>query len=103
MLELIWCDQAAAASSCAQIRDHMSRQVWHERIARAFPAIDIDVAGKTAPFLTLRHEIGVVGYPDGRRDAVAILTHSLTGLHDHRADRTIGEVARRAVAALRRR
>jgi beta-lactamase class A len=102
MLELIWTDQAASAASCAYLRDLMSRQVWHERLARAFPALDIDVAGKTATFLTLRHEIGVISYPDGPRYAVAVLTHSLTALHDHRADRVIGEVARRAIAGLRR-
>lgn len=103
MLELIWTDQAASPASCGYLRDLMSRQVWHERLARAFPALDINVAGKTGTFLTLRHEIGVVSYPDGRRYAVAVLTHSLTALHDHRADRVIGEVARRAIAGLRRR
>jgi beta-lactamase class A len=102
MLELIWTDQAASAASCAYLRSLMSRQVWHERLARAFPAVDIEVSGKTGTFLTLRHEIGVVAYPDGQRYAVAVLTHSQTALHDHRADHAIGEVARRAIAGLRR-
>jgi beta-lactamase class A len=103
MLELIWTDQAASPASCAYLRNLMSRQVWHERLARAFPALDISVAGKTATFLSLRHEIGVVSYPDGRHYAVAVLTHSLTAMHDHRADRVIGDVTRRAIAGLRRR
>lgn len=103
MLDLIWTDQAGSPATCGYLRDLMSRQVWHERLARAFPALDISVAGKTATFLTLRHEIGVVSYPDGGHYAVAVLTHSLTALHDHRADRVIGEVARRAIAGLRRR
>ena len=103
MLELVWTDQAASPASCAYLRSLMSRQVWHERLARAFPAVDINVAGKTATFLTLRHEIGVVSYPHGQQYAVAVLTRSSTALHDHRADHAIGEVARRAIAALRRR
>lgn len=33
LLELLWTDQAASAESCRHIRDLMTRQVWHERLA----------------------------------------------------------------------
>lgn len=103
LLELLWTDRAASWPACAQIRDYLARQIWHQRLATGFPAVDIDVAGKTGTFLTLRHEIGVVSYPDRRHYAVAIMTESRTGIPDHRADAAIGEAARRVVTALRRR
>lgn len=102
MLELVWTDRAAAPSSCATIRDLMRRQVWNQRLAGAFPATDIDVAGKTATAAGMRHEIGVVTYPGDRHYLIAILTHRLTDVEDHRTDATIGETARRAIHHLRR-
>ncbi len=103
LLELLWTDRAASAPACAQIREYLARQIWHQRLATGFPAVDIQVAGKTGTFLTLRHEIGVISYPDGAQYAVAIMTESRTGIPDHRADAAIGEAARRIVTALRRR
>lgn len=102
LLELIWTDRAASAESCAMLRDLMARQVWQQRLASAFPAPDITVAGKTATAAGLRHEIGVITYPGPRPYAAAILTNSLLAQPDHRADATIGEAARRGIHQLRR-
>lgn len=102
MLELVWSDLAASPASCATIRNLMHRQVWNQRLAGAFPATDITVAGKTATAGAMRHEIGVVTYPGPRHYLVAILTHRLTDADDHRIDAAIGEVARRAIHQLRR-
>lgn len=103
LLELLWTDRAASTEACATIRDLMSRQVWNQRLAKAFPAVNIHVAGKTGTVLGLRHEIGVVTYPEPRHYLVAVLTNSLTLEPDHRADSAIGEATRRAILSLRRR
>lgn len=103
LLELVWTGTAASPASCAIIRDLMTRQVWNQRLAKAFPAINISVAGKTGTVLGLRHEIGVVTYPGTRHYLVAVLTNSISLEPDHRVDAAIGEAARRAILALRRR
>lgn len=60
------------------------------------------VSGKTGSLLSLRHEAGVVEYPDGRRYAVAFCTRSLSpALAQPRADSAIGTAAPLAVDALR--
>lgn len=103
MLELIWTDRAASAEACAALRDLMLRQVWAHRLASGFPAADIEVAGKTGTAGDHRHEIGMISYPDGRRYAVAVFSRMVQEKPHHRWDWAIGESARLAVNALRRR
>lgn len=103
LLELIWSDRAASPAACAALRDLMSRQIWAHRLASGFPAADVQVAGKTGTAGDHRHEVGVVSYPDGRRFSVGVFTRLHQDQRHHRWDWAIGESARLAVNALRRR
>jgi beta-lactamase class A len=102
LLAAIWRDEAASPASCAEMRRALGLQVWPHRLAAGFPYDDVRVSGKTGSLPTLRHEIGVVEYPDGGRYAVAVLTRSaLATPTQPLADAAIGTVARRAVEHLR--
>jgi beta-lactamase class A len=104
LLAAIWRDEAASAESCATMRHMLGLQVWPHRLASGFPYDDVRVSGKTGTLPTLRHEIGVVEYPDGGRYAIAVLTKSTaTTALQPRADAAIGTVAHLAVAQLRAR
>jgi beta-lactamase class A len=102
LLAGIWRDEVASSSACADMRRALGLQVWPHRLVSGFPGDDIRVSGKTATLATLRHEIGVVEYPDGGRYAVAVLTRtgSLAPTQP-RADAAIGTAARTAVELLR--
>lgn len=100
-LAAIWRDEAASPEACAQMRALLASQVWPHRLAAGFPSDDIAVAGKTGTLPTLRHEIGVVELPTGRRFAVAVLTQSQSAAMTlPQVDATIGAAARTAVDAL---
>ncbi|WP_166355299.1 serine hydrolase [Phytoactinopolyspora limicola] len=102
LLSAIWTDRAASAQQCAFIRSVMSQQVWTQRLAAAFPFDDVVVSGKTGTFVALRHEVGVVEYPNGESYAVAVLTMSARArLILPAADDAIAQAARLAVASLR--
>jgi beta-lactamase class A len=102
LLRAIWRDEAATPESCAAMRRMLSLQVWPHRLASGFPSDDVRVSGKTGTLPTMRHEIGVVEYPDGGRYAVAVLTQTAsTAATQPRADAAIGAVARLAVERLR--
>ena len=84
------------------MRRVLALQVWPHRLASGFPSDDVRVSGKTATLPTMRHEIGVVEYPDGGRYAVAVLTQTGSPAPTQpRADAAIGAVGRRAVELLR--
>ncbi len=86
------------------MRRMLDFQVWPHRLASGFPYDDIRVSGKTGTLPTMRHEIGVVDYPDGGRYAVAVLTQAAsTAAIQPRVDAAIGIVGGLAVEALRRR
>ena len=103
LLSAVWNDIAASPASCAFIRQVMAQQVWRHRLAAGFPHDDVTVAGKTGTLAALRHEAGVVSFPDEVPVAVAILTHAARPeLALPRADAAIGAAARTAVTPLRR-
>jgi beta-lactamase class A len=104
LLAAIWRDEAASPAACAQMRRALGLQVWPHRLASGFPSDDVRVSGKTATLPTMRHEIGVVEYPDGGRYAVAVLTQTGSPAPTQpRADAAIGTVGRTAVELLRER
>ena len=104
LLGAIWRDEAASPAACAQMRRALGLQVWPHRLSAGFPYDDVRVSGKTGSLPTLRHEIGVVEYPDGGRYAAAVLTRSaLPTPTQPLADAAIGTVARMAVEHLRER
>jgi beta-lactamase class A len=101
LLARIWRDEAAGASACAEMRRVLRLQVCRHRLAAGFPADDVRVAGKTGTLLNLRHEAGVVEWPDGRRYAVAVFTRSeRVRRNDPAADAVIGRAARLAIDQL---
>lgn len=101
LLEQIWTDAAGPAIACAQVREVMGQQVWPHRLTAGFPA-EVTVAGKTGTLPSQHNEVGVVGYPDGRRFAVAVYARSARfELRQPLLDRAIGEAARLAVDSLR--
>lgn len=103
LLTAIWTDAAASPESCRWIRSVMQRQIWRHRLASGFPHDDVVVAGKTGTLGSLRHEVGVVTFPDEVPVAVAVLTHAARPeLALPRADAAIGTAARTAVTPLRR-
>ncbi|MFW6600333.1 serine hydrolase [Propionibacteriaceae bacterium Y2011] len=102
LLELVWRDEAASPAWCSHIRDLMARQVWQHRLGSGFPAPDVVVAGKTGTMARWRHEIGVVSFPGDQLYAVAVLTRQDDPIAHPDHDRTIGEIARAGVLALRR-
>jgi len=102
LLRSIWRDEAAAPKSCAAMRRVLSLQVWPHRLASGFPSDEIGVAGKTGTLPTVRNEVGVLDYPDGRRYAAAVFTRAeSTAMTLPQADAVIGTAARIAVDALR--
>ncbi|NDL57313.1 serine hydrolase [Phytoactinopolyspora mesophila] len=102
LLEAVWQDRAASSEQCAFLRSVMAQQVWTQRLAAAFPFDDVVVSGKTGTFVALRHECGVVEYPNGEAYAIAVFTLSTRGrLILPSADASIAHAAKLAVAALR--
>ncbi|MCX4097563.1 serine hydrolase [Nocardia sp. alder85J] len=103
MLAAIARDEAAPPEVCRWLRGLMGLQVNWYRLAAAFPP-EVAVWGKTGTLPGLRHEIGVVEYPDGGRYAVAVFTRART-LEQRlpHVDRAIGAAAHEAVERLRRR
>lgn len=101
LLAQIWRDEAASPAGCEEMRRLLRLQVCRHRLGSGFPDDDIMVAGKTAGFLTLRHEVGVVELPGGHRYAVAVFTRSTsTALVNPVAEAVIGTTARMAVDRL---
>ncbi|WP_175439030.1 serine hydrolase [Streptomyces vilmorinianum] len=106
LLAAIWRDEVCAGERAAQygqeLREVLGLQAWSHRLAAGFPFDDVRVSGKTGSLPTLRHEAGVVEYPDGGRYAVAVFTRAAaTTVTLPAADAVIGRAARIAVDALR--
>lgn len=98
----VWRDEVCAGDLGAELRSLLGLQAWSHRMASGFPFDDVRVSGKTATLPTLRHEAGVVEYPDGGRYAVAVFTRAAsTAAILPAADAVIGSAARIAVDALR--
>ncbi len=102
LLAAIWTDEAASTAQCEFARAALARQIWPHRLRAGFPYNNVRVAGKTGTLGALRHEVGIVHFPDDRPLAVAVFTHAARA--DPvlpRADAVIGETARLAVSHLR--
>jgi len=102
LLAMIWRDEAAPPEACADVRRWMGLQVWPHRLRSGFEGADVAISGKTGTLPTVRNEVGVVEYSDGRRYAVAVFTiaEDVRGRVPKR-DRFIGEAATLAVEFLR--
>ncbi|MDJ1136326.1 serine hydrolase [Streptomyces iconiensis] len=102
LLRAIWTDTAASAERCAFMRAAMHRQPWTHRLAAGFPYDDVKVYGKTGSFGSMRHEAGVVEFPDGSTYTAAVFTQAARADRRlPRADAVIGAAARVAVEELR--
>jgi beta-lactamase class A len=102
LLASIWKDEAALPASCAELRRLLGLQVWPHRLSSGFPAADITVSGKTGTLRSMRHEVGVVEYPDGGRYAVAVFTQSQnTEQHQPHLDSAIGRIGHLLITQLR--
>ncbi|MFW6721739.1 serine hydrolase [Streptomyces sp. MAR4 CNY-716] len=102
LLAAVWRDEVCTGAFAADLRRTLGTQAWGHRLASGFPFDDVRVSGKTGTLPTLRHEIGVVEYPDGGRYAVAVCTRAAaTAVTLPAADAVIGTAARLAVDALR--
>ncbi|GAA2659321.1 serine hydrolase [Streptomyces aculeolatus] len=102
LLAAVWRDEVCTGAYAADLRRTLGTQAWGHRLASGFPFDDVRVSGKTGTLPTLRHEIGVVEYPDGGRYAVAVCTRAAaTAVTLPAADAVIGTAARLAVDALR--
>ncbi|GEB62207.1 serine hydrolase [Streptomyces gardneri] len=102
LLAAVWRDEVCAGEYGEELRALLGLQAWSHRLAAGFPFDDVRVSGKTGSLPTLRHEAGVVEYPDGGRYAVAVFTRAAsTDVTLPAADAVIGGAARIAVDALR--
>ncbi|MGX2993043.1 serine hydrolase [Streptomyces sp. JNUCC 64] len=102
LLAALWHDEACSPERARELREVLGLQVWPHRLTSGFPYDDVRVYGKTGTLPTLRHEAGVVEYPDGGRYAVAVFTRSARQrARQPAADAAIGTAARLAVQALR--
>ncbi|MEU8522098.1 serine hydrolase [Streptomyces sp. NBC_01216] len=102
LLTAVWRDEVCAGGYGEELRALLGLQAWSHRLAAGFPFDDVRVSGKTGTLPTLRHEAGVVEYPDGGRYAVAVFTRAATTTVTlPAADAAIGHAARIAVDALR--
>ncbi|MGW2250649.1 serine hydrolase [Kitasatospora sp. NPDC001660] len=102
LLAALWHGDACPGEQGAALRRLLGLQVWPHRLASGFPFDDVRVHGKTGTLPTLRHEVGVVEYPDGGRYALAVFTRAAaTTITLPAADAAIGTTARLAVDALR--
>ncbi|MEU9705834.1 serine hydrolase [Streptomyces sp. NPDC047981] len=102
LLTAVWRDELCAGEYGEELRAVLGLQAWTHRLAAGFPFDDVRVSGKTGSLPTLRHEAGVVEYPDGGRYAVAVFTRAAaTTVTLPAADAAIGTAARIAVDALR--
>ncbi|MBS2548193.1 serine hydrolase [Catenulispora sp. NL8] len=98
----VWREEVCAGEPAEELRALLGLQAWTHRMASGFPFDDVRVSGKTATLPTLRHEAGVVEYPDGGRYAVAVFTRAASAAAIlPAADAVIGTAARIAVDALR--
>ncbi|MFI6289655.1 serine hydrolase [Streptomyces sp. NPDC051018] len=102
LLAALWRDEACSPERARELRAVLGLQVWPHRLTSGFPYDDVRVYGKTGTLPTLRHEAGMVEYPDGGRYAVAVFTRSARpAARQPTADAAIGTAARLAVHALR--
>lgn len=102
LLEQLWGGRLIDGEQLRFVQSTMRQQVWPHRLRAGFPYRSVSVAGKTGTLGALRHEVGVIEFPNEPPYAVAVLTRAARAdAVLPIADRTIGEVARIAVWDLR--
>jgi beta-lactamase class A len=100
LLRLIWTDQAGPADACRRVRTLMGQLLTKNRLASGFP-FPAKVSAKSGGLAgTVRNEIGVVEFPDGRAYALAVFTRTESDGMEAPMNRAIGEAAALAVRAL---
>jgi beta-lactamase class A len=101
LLRAVWEDRAGPPEACARLRWQLRRQLTRDRLAAAFGP-EVEVSAKSGGLMGLvRHEVGVVRFPDGQGYAVAVLTSATEPRDPRMVDAAIAEAARTAVAELR--
>lgn len=102
LLADLWGDRLVPGEHGDVVRGAMTRQVSSHRLRSGLPHDDVDIAGKTGTLGTLRHEVGVVTFPDEVPIAVAVLTRSARPeRHLPVVDAAIGAAAAAVVHPLR--
>lgn len=104
LLSAVWTGKAASAKQCAFARDLLAYRTGPHRLRNGFPFDSVKIADKTGTFGALRHDVGVVQYPDEAPWAVAVFTEAARS--DQilpEVDAVIGSTARMAVDELRSR
>ena len=102
LLRLVWRDEAGPDQACAQVRHLMAAQLIRNRLATGFPPGVMGAAKSGSLLGVVRNEIGVVGYPDGGRYAVAVFTRGDQPFTNEREiNNAIGAAAAQAVDGLR--
>jgi beta-lactamase class A len=102
LLTALWTGQAASPEQTEFAKTVLAQRVGPYRLRAGFPHDAIAVADKTGTLGALRHDVGMVEFPDGDAYAVAVFTRAarpdrlLPGV-----DAVIGQAARLAVDALR--
>lgn len=101
LLRLIWTDQAGPPAACARVRELTGQQLTRHRIASAFTP-PVRVSAKSGGLMgTVRNEVGVVEYPDGRAYVVAVFTQAAGDRpSDAAVNAAIGTAAAAAIDAL---
>jgi beta-lactamase class A len=101
LLRSIWSDRATDAPGCGRIRRLMAQQLTRDRLASAF-APPVRVAAKSGGLIgMLRHEVGTIDLPDGRRYFAAVFTRRTDDATDPaQINAAIGRAAAHAITRL---
>jgi beta-lactamase class A len=103
LLAALWTGRAASPEQTGFARTVLAQRTGPYRLRAGFPHDAIAIADKTGTLGSLRHDVGVIEFPDGTAYAAAVFTRAarpdrlLPGV-----DAVIGQAARLAVDALRR-
>ncbi len=102
LLERIWLDRISTPAATAELRRMMGLQLALHRLQAELAVDGTRVGSKTATFLNLRHEIGVVETDTGDLIAIAAMTVShVRAFRQPEIDYLVGSAARRCVDLLR--
>lgn len=102
LLRAVWNGRAASSEQTTFAQTVLSQRAGPYRLQAGFPHDGIALADKSATLGALRHDIGVVTFPDGQAYAVAVLTRAARPDRVLPAvDAAIGRAGRLAIDALR--
>jgi beta-lactamase class A len=102
LLERVWLDRISTPRATAELRRLMNLQLYQHRLQAELAVDGIRLSTKTATFLNLRHEVGVVETDSGDVIAIAAMTASrVRAFRQPELDYLIGSTARRCVDLLR--